>query len=109
MKRDMELVRQILIAIERHPHGHAPRDLSVPDYDEENVGYHLVLMGEAGLLVVTSSTPFGAKSPSAVVERMTWAGHEFLDNARNETVWNKVKATVAAKGGGASFEVLKYL
>jgi len=107
MKRDMELVRQILIAIEDHPHAHAPDSIDVPDYDEETISYHLVLMAEAGLLLVEESTTFQAHGPSAIVSRMTWDGHEFLDNARNDTVWTKVKAIVTAKGGSVSFEVLQ--
>ena len=35
--------------------------------------------------------------------------HEFLDAIRNDTVWNKVKATVKEKGGAIPFEVLKLL
>ncbi len=38
---------------------------------------------------------------------MTWEGHDFLDAIRNDTIWNRVKATVTEKGGGASVEVMK--
>jgi hypothetical protein len=109
MKRDMDLVRQILIAIEDHEHGFAPEVIEVPGYTEETVGYHLVLMAEAGLIRASDTTSFGEQSPSALPERLTWAGHEFIANARNERVWAKVKATVMAKGGSVSFEVLKFL
>jgi len=50
-----------------------------------------------------------SRAPARRLSGLTWAGHEFIANARNETVWAKVKATVVAKGGTASFEVLKYL
>lgn len=40
---------------------------------------------------------------------VTWAGHEFLDTARNETVWTRTKELVKEKGGSASFEVVKAL
>jgi Hypothetical protein (DUF2513) len=109
MKRDMELVRQILLLIEDHEHGHAPPTIELPGYTEDIIGYHLVLMGEAGLLDVVETTTYGALSPSAVVTRMTWAGHEFAANTRNETVWKKVKGVVVAKGGSVSFEVMKFL
>jgi hypothetical protein len=109
MKRDMDLVRQILMTIEDHEHGYAPETIEVPGYTEEVIGFHLLLMGEAGLLKVVESSVFGAHTPDAVVERITWAGYEFLANARNETVWNRVKGIVVAKGGSVSFEVLKFL
>jgi len=66
-------------------------------------------MGEAGLIKATSTTSFCSASPTAVASRITWEGHEFLANARNETVWSKVKSIVLAKGGSVSFEVLKFL
>jgi hypothetical protein len=109
MKRDMDLVRQILMIIEDHEHGFAPETIDVDGYTKETIGYHLVLMEEAGLIRAADTTLFGGPSPSAMPERLTWAGHEFIANARNETIWAKVKATVVAKGGSVSFEVLKFL
>lgn len=110
MKRDMDLVREILITLEDHEHGLAPDgDLVIPGYTGETIGYHLVLMNEAGLIVAHPTTAFAGPSPSAIVERITWEGHEFIANARNDTIWAKVKATVLAKGGSVSFEVLKFL
>ena len=105
----MELVRQILIAIEDHEHGFAPDRIEVPGYTEETIGFHLVLMDEAGLIVAADTTVLEGPSPSDVAERMTWAGYEFLSDARNETVWRKVQRTVVAKGGSISFEVLRFL
>jgi hypothetical protein len=109
MKRDMDLVRQILIVLEDYEHGLAPEPFAVPGYTEEQIGYHIVLMDEAGLVQAHPDTSFGQQSPSAMLERITWAGHEFIGNARNETIWNRVKGIVVAKGGTVSFEVLKFL
>ncbi|MEO8520559.1 MAG: DUF2513 domain-containing protein [Acidobacteriota bacterium] len=109
MKRDMDLVRQILMVMEDHEHGFAPSPFEVAGYTEEVVGYHLTIMGEAGLVEVEPQTTFGSASPTALAGRITWEGHEFLANVRNETVWSKVKSIVVAKGGSVSFEVLKFL
>ncbi len=40
---------------------------------------------------------------------LTWAGHEFLDAARDEERWEKAKSITANKGGGITFEVLTEL
>jgi hypothetical protein len=109
MKRDMDLVREILMVMEDHEHGFAPNPFEVPGYTEEVVGYHLALMGEAGLIRAHDVTTHNAATPTAIASRITWEGHEFLANARNETVWSKVKSIVVAKGGSVSFEVLKFL
>ena len=49
MKRDMELVRAILLAMEDSP-STGPGELVIPDYDTEAVMYHLKIMREAGLI-----------------------------------------------------------
>jgi hypothetical protein len=41
--------------------------------------------------------------------RMTWAGHEFLDAAREDTRWKKAMDIVRDKGRSVTFEVLKAL
>jgi hypothetical protein len=41
------------------------------------------------------------------VDRLTWAGHDFLDSARNREIWNQTKRVVAEKKGSVSFEMLK--
>jgi hypothetical protein len=39
--------------------------------------------------------------------RLTWEGHEFLDAARKDSLWQKAKALVLEKTGGASLELIK--
>jgi len=108
----MDLVRKILITLADHEHGFAPqRPLAIEGYDSETIGYHVYLMGQGrgDLLEVLDDTRQGAKTPSAIPAIITWQGHEFLDNAQNDTVWNRVKAVVRERGGSVSFEVLKEL
>ena len=37
---------------------------------------------------------------------MTWRGHEFLDQVRQDTVWNKVKGAAREKGLDLSMDVV---
>lgn len=37
---------------------------------------------------------------------LTWHGHDFLDNIRNDTVWEKTKQQLAKVGGTASIEII---
>lgn len=48
----------------------------------------------------------GRFSDTSDIRRSNWAGHEFFDDARNDTVWNKVTATIKNAATTASFEVL---
>jgi hypothetical protein len=96
MKRDIDLVRKILIACEEHPSGFAPYNMKVEGYTASQIGYHIHLMVEAGLLHGDSVTTTESDSPVGIASGITWEGYEFLDAARSETVWAKVK--IAASG-----------
>jgi len=71
----------------------------------EEVAYHLKLLGQAGY--IDAEPTGGIAAFRWGVRSMTWEGHDFLDAIRNDTIWNRVKATVTEKGGGASVEVMK--
>ncbi len=107
MKRDMDLVRRILLKIEEHEHGLPPRDLNIDGYSAEQIGYHVYLMGQGGLLKVANGTHFGSASPEAIPLGMLWAGHDFLDAAREQSTWDKAKAKIADAGASVTFELLK--
>ena len=101
MKRDLELVKKILLEAEKSEHG-GMRKITLEGYFDETVRYHIFLMMEANL-VHGVETNLMQESPGAVMDRITWDGYEFLDNARNDTIWKK--ARTACKGLG--FEALK--
>jgi hypothetical protein len=109
MKRDMELVRAILLAMEEHPHGFAPHKFTVADYDQDVIGHHIWLM-EQGLLVTAHVvTSHGDKSPIAIPGSITWKGHDFLDTIRSETVWAKVKTQLKDRGISLPFALIQEL
>jgi hypothetical protein len=109
MKRDIDLVRQLLFAIENHPSGFAPTELKIEGFTEEQIGYHLSLMLEAKLINGSDVTHMGSESPEAIATSLTWKGHEFAEAARNDTIWNQAKATIKEKGGSVTFAVLSQL
>jgi hypothetical protein len=98
MRRDMDLIRKMLLAIEADEHGFAPR-IEIQGYTQEQINYHAVLLGEAGLAKVTEVTSMGSESPEAIIIRLTWAGHEFLDAARENNIWNQAKDKISKIGG----------
>jgi hypothetical protein len=52
MKRDMDLIREMLLAIEAHPSGFAPIKIDIEGYTQEQISYQATLLGEAKLDVV---------------------------------------------------------
>ena len=110
MQRNMDLIRQIMLQVEQN-NGDIKigKKFRVGSYDDVLVAKHIEILVEAGLLKahITRTDTDGAVG--AYVERLTWDGHEFLDAARNESVWNNAKVIIKEKVGTVSFEVLKTL
>lgn len=104
MKRDMDLVRKILLAMNDHEHGFVMEELEVGGYTQEQVGYHCFLLYEAGLIQASDVSTDDTPSPSALPVRLTWEGHEFIENAQNDKVWGQAKEAVG-KIGDVSFSV----
>ena len=111
MKLDLDTVRSILLAVENTPANSGSVEISIDGVDEDTLFEHIELLEENGLVVAqVLGGGFGEKRiVDVAVQRLTWAGHDFLANAKNATVWEKTKAFVIAKGGNASFEVVKVL
>lgn len=105
MKRDMDLVRAVLLAVEEH--GTTPidwiEDFQVEGYESELVAYHVWLLAQAGFIeAIDDSTGdrFGC-SPRC----LTWHGAEFLDSVRDPIVWSNTKQG-AKRVGSFSIDVL---
>lgn len=108
MKRDLDLIRKILLAIEDHPQGYAP-DLKFDGYTDEQIGYQSYLLIDAGLAQGQDMAGFGSTGPNSKIFKLTWAGHEFADAARNDKLWTKAMGIVKEKGGSVTMDVLKDL
>ncbi len=105
MKRDMDLIRTMLMEVESFQHGFVTgNEIKVDGYLEEEIAYHAFLLKEAGLAYAIDVTAHGSLSPEAKITHLTWAGHEFLDSARNQTRWNQAKRLIK-DAGGASIQV----
>jgi hypothetical protein len=103
MKRDMDLVRAILLKIEESPDGYAPDSIEIPDYSRNQIAYHLAIMIEAGLL--HGDVAEGMEGDlDGLPTRITWQGHDFLDAAREPSRWGQAKRRLG-RIGSASFEV----
>lgn len=102
MKRDMNLIRHILLALED---GNG-RQIVIAGYNETQIGYHCYLIVDAGLAKGADVTCMESECPTFVVTHLTWAGHDFLDAAREPDRW-KTAQGVFSKLGGVTLEVAK--
>jgi hypothetical protein len=108
MKRDMDLVRRILMDIEACPEADAQPgylQLDFEGHSTEEVMYHVQLLGEAGLIETQDQSDLAGFR--IFPQRLTWQGHEFLDAIRKDTIWEKAKSIALEKTGALGFEALK--
>lgn len=105
MKRDMDLIRAILLALADMPsEGSALSKLDGVDkrlFDE-----HVLWLQEAGLIEAKISQDGLKKVTVAIALRLTWSGCEFADSVRSDTLWAKAKATVLKPAGSWTFSIL---
>ncbi|MGZ7104658.1 MAG: DUF2513 domain-containing protein [Candidatus Angelobacter sp.] len=50
MKRDMDLVRLIMLEVEKNPDPMAWADINIPGYTDLDISYHIKLLDERGLV-----------------------------------------------------------
>lgn len=109
MKRDMDLVRELLLRIEAQ-HISAGSvillsfdgpPLKTESENVDEVAYAVRMIEGAGFLDTTNSQP----GRGIAVFGLTWRGHDFLDSVRDPEIWLKAKEG-ARMAGGFTVELL---
>jgi Hypothetical protein (DUF2513) len=98
MKRDMDLVRNILLEIESKDKGDGRWiEISIPEVDNKILHEHLFLIFKSGLIEGNDGTTMSSRE--FLPKRLTWTGHDFLDSVRDPEIWQKTKDGAKAAGG----------
>ena len=107
MKRDMELIREILLAVQsKEDVGFRPVDVS--DYALDVVDRHVEMLIAGGFLVGHRQPTGRSFSNQLVVSDMSWEGHEFISALSQGGVWNQMKSKFsAAELAGLPLSVVK--
>lgn len=111
MKRDLDLIRNIMIYLEKNLQpGKDINTTDLPFYNQNDdedyqvMSEHIKLIIENGYIEVIKNPIRGFTF--FYITRITTQGHDFLDALRNEKVWNQVKEkTLSASGFTLSFLV----
>jgi hypothetical protein len=95
VERDMDLIRDILLKVAADPEldGSRYKVFDTTDFEghsENEIAYHVDLLFEADYVkgIATLDAPVPA------ISRLTWAGHEFVDNIRDPGIWTNVKERI---------------
>jgi hypothetical protein len=90
----MDLIRQITFAIEASTTPILSNELKIDGYESAQIICHCSVLKEYKLIIAGDC---GTEvSPNALlISRLTSAGHDFVDAARNDKIWSKTKTLVA--------------
>lgn len=102
MKRDMELIRKILLAVQdRQP------NKPIEGFTNDELNYHRALVIDSGLIegaVLKDNTEIPV---SVNLNKLTWAGHDFIDAIASESNWQQVKDFLKDAGKQITIETVK--
>lgn len=104
MKRDMDLIRRIALATAELP----PDDVltELDGVDAATFAMHVTWMQEGGLVAAVVPDSMHS-SDEAHVFRLTWAGCDFADAVKDDTLWSKAKIKVLKPSASWTFGVLR--
>jgi hypothetical protein len=98
MKRDMDLIREILLRLEEDDE-ETVRTLVEKGYAPIQIRYHCWLLLEENLVTGYDVSSKDTPHRQAEGTGLTNAGHDFLDAARNQGLWEDAKRKLQAAGG----------
>lgn len=96
MKRDMDLIRRIVLAVRDLEPGQGLQDLD--DVSAAAFGEHSKLLIDDGFVEGVDVTSMSDLHRSFILERLTSKGHDFADAIGSDTVWASVMTKTRAIG-----------
>ncbi|TGE65214.1 hypothetical protein C6P12_04015 [Weissella confusa] len=114
MKLDIDYLRDVMIAIEEAPYPvtaqfslaglieHSPK---LKSHSIDETYFVVIQLKEAGFV----HADVDPQIHGTMLGQLTIQGNEFLNNVRHDSIWSKVKSSVAQVGGTASISVLSSL
>src|SRR5229473_2330977 len=91
----MDLIRDILLKVAADPEldGSHFKVFDTSDFEghsQQEIAYHIDLLFEADFVKGIATMD----APAPAISRLTWDGHEFVDNIRDPGVWKNVKERI---------------
>lgn len=107
MKRDLDLVRCILMSVEKADGPIGYEVLSRCCGDMRKLAFHIGLMQSHSLIVSEVDCDGFGEPIDLHISSMTWEGYDYLDAIRSPQVWNKAKEAISMAVGDTSLSVVK--
>lgn len=106
MKRDWELIRQILLKIEESNGQHIMAE-EMGVYPKNWVIYNMKMACQGGLIEGEGRDYLDGGGGFFIATGLTPKGHDFLDQIRAEKTWAKTLELIKEKGLDLSFDTIK--
>src|SRR5919112_3589579 len=106
MKRDLDLVRQLLLKIEALPAG-PPAQYPTSEIEDPVLLAHFELVLASGLVNGKISRSQSSRGDVISISGLTWEGHEWVEMVRSQSVWNETKSMLLESGGALTYELTK--
>lgn len=103
MKRDLDIIKNILLQTEEAPTFDIPINIKIEGKTEDEIEYHIQLLAEAELIHISDAKKTVGSRPTC----LTGQGHDFLSTIRNPNVWNKTTKFIKDKGGEFTLDIVK--
>jgi hypothetical protein len=107
MKRDMDLMRQILLEVESWT-DLGPKSVMISGVEDVKLNREVERLYDAGYLEGFASNPHEGQYKLIAVTDLSPKGNDLLNSIRDPDVWNKTKKGVEA-AGGFTLDLLKDL
>lgn len=108
MKRNIDLVRSILIYVENAADEVDADEMATERWPIETVAYHVRLMAHHGLVDVSrDARDMNGNTIELTVAGITWDGQDYLDSIREPKVWGRVKKALAGTVGSTTLDVVR--
>jgi len=108
MKLNHDCVRDLMIYFENnldYSNDVCVNNLPNDNYSQNDLIYTAEKLKEAGYIKCVCKNYMGTKVPIIIVQSITYDGHAFLDNIRDNKVWTKTKGILSGLKS-ASIEIL---
>ena len=106
MKRDLDLVRQLLLQIEGLPAG-PPAQYRTSEIEDPVLLAHFELVIASGLVNGKISRSQSSRGDVISISGLTWEGHEWIEMVRSQSVWNATKSMLIDSGAALTYELTK--
>lgn len=109
MKRDLDLIRDMLIKIEDLT---PSKEVTLEDFlelssDKDKLYYHLELIIDNNFISYKAMPCMGAKYNLFIIHRLTSQGHDYLDSVRDPGIYKEAKSKIGSLVKSCSLAVFQ--